>query len=169
MPRIPLIRRRSLYVAAVGKVCTERFVQVFRSTWRRLPAVDKRTILAHWRSAPLPPGYCPRIELLTDWSNRYHNEPEGALAQCTARGRNLYFWSPAVERLPAELGQTLIAHELMHVWLWAEGRNDEATDEDKVREYVFQDWWFDEDQLDEWIESHRELLRSLRQGDLGAN
>ena len=132
----------------------ERFVRIFRETWRALPLRVRRTLLKYWRGCSVP---SPHLELC-DHKSEIDEQLFDALAVCSLGGHMIAFWSPAMDILPDEQVKLTIAHELAHAYLWAKGdpshtMRDRKRDwfdlgpEEMVNELLVEDWWmfFEED------------------------
>jgi hypothetical protein len=114
------------------------FVRVFRSCWKQLPLRSRRSILAHWKKAPIP---FPTFELSNMWG-----DSEVSFAQVGWNGMKLRFSAADFAVLPDRIAQWIIAHELAHVYQKAIGRSpggdsefENETDADKIAE----DWGFE--------------------------
>jgi hypothetical protein len=164
---LPLVPSSGLFLKRGPYGDPERFTVAFKATWRRLSRKVRRTLREYW-ATPLgvydelfPFAKRPGIEIVPhlNGSNR------DALGMCMAHRHWFYFWAPAVDLLPEDLLQTLIAHELAHAHYAATGQHEAAgadPDDDEweeiwVRECV-QDWRFDEGGLDDWCEANLQAL-----------
>jgi hypothetical protein len=95
-----------------------RFAKLFRTTWKRLPLWSRRLLLKYWTWGVPCFGvlFRPRIEL-TD-SPILNQQVVGATL---LRGNEIKFRARHVDRMPDAVVQVLIAHELVHVVLIADG------------------------------------------------
>ena len=107
----------------------QRFVRLFRGTWRQLPQAARETICKAWRESPLftEGGSWPAVELRSvvptlDNVTRGNAPGLGAagIAWLDLYSRQMIFWSPFLYALPAEHAGATIAHELAHLVLCAD-------------------------------------------------
>jgi hypothetical protein len=89
-----------------------RFALAFQETWKRLPLGARRRLLSYWASARPASGILvsPSIEL-ADYQFGHRRD----LAMVDHRGHRLRFRSRYTDRMPDDVLQDLIAHELVHV------------------------------------------------------
>jgi hypothetical protein len=114
------------------------------------------------RSAPI---IAPRIELLHGWTGGrgddvvYPDEGEhdqGAYAAVMGKGYIMRFCSQTVDHMPDEVAQSVIAHELAHVFQSAIGvfeRSDCEPGSGELEENaddLMEFWGFPQDAVDEW-------------------
>jgi hypothetical protein len=122
----------------------------------------------------------PRVELVYGWVGGRHDDilyprrgrpphpaaaPRGhyrkALGMVSARGHLLRFRAGAVDRMPDEVVQDLVAHELGHVYLQASGWHgwfkqkmgsppEEREEEEEVDIMVEEEWGFGVETIDKW-------------------
>src|SRR5687768_9510245 len=114
--RLPLLPRHRIFLRSNSSQA-QRFTRLFKSTWSRLPLSVRRDLCKFWRTTPLTPltPIFPHIVLV-----------KGCLDQSFARvrffGQEMLFEANLVERMPDNLVEDLIAHELAHVaffaWEW---------------------------------------------------
>jgi hypothetical protein len=158
---VPILRRHDLYVS-VDEGDGRRFAALFRQTWKRLPLGIRRLLLAHWRSHHL---WSPEVGL-----TRSPFIPRRAHGCVNRLGHRLLFRARSIARMPDDVAQDLIAHELAHVCQSARGircareyRDGRADYVDGRGEFwggnleIEQDvdweiwcWGFDLDSIDEW-------------------
>lgn len=183
---IPIVPQSGIYLYPHGFGNERRFAKVFRDTWWLLPPDARRRILKHWREdcwrllggvldweaacanseTPIHDStsrhiISPRIELLPGYSDgtkilkrALRNQP---LASVFAFGHILRFHSTRVERMPDEIVQLVVVHELAHVhqysvemeYLFNNRRNSEHVEEDAM--LLAWQWGFDERRLGDWI------------------
>jgi hypothetical protein len=134
---------------------------------------------ARVRASILPSLICPRIELLHGWVGGWEADildppnrrrplpaahPEGhaarALGVTYATGHLLRFRAGVVDRMPDDVVQDLVAHELGHVFFWAtgryaaaetaEGERDQGAEEAEVDELAAAQWGFGVNSIDDW-------------------
>jgi len=150
--RLPPGRKFSVFAPGGGGA---KFASIWGKTWSRLPLWMRRKILRHWRendperSAVI---MSPVIELL-DFIAIDHGNPYGCV---TRLGHMLQFRADRFAIMPEEVACDLVAHELMHVWQWADGRDwseyhhggafDIETEADEMMDYI----GFDSESLDRW-------------------
>jgi len=132
----------------------ERFVDLFRRTWARIPLGFRRTMLRHWRESDLglKQGILmsPLIELASGWSGR----ERGTIGFCGGGGHKILFWAKRFNAMPDALAQDLIAHELAHVWQWTQAPEDFAADDgydlETWADELMELWGFDATAMDDW-------------------
>jgi hypothetical protein len=119
---IPLLPRPGITLFATDGE-GERFADLFRQTWRRLPLFVRRRSLKHWRGGIYPyQMVSPLIEVLPGWSRRETGRGlRGTWGFASYQGHKLQFWSKIVAAFPDALVMDLIAHEMAHVFQWACG------------------------------------------------
>ena len=165
---IPLVKRDAIYLIPIGHGDDQRFARNFCTTWRLLGEEERRSLTDYWRNPDpmrmMPQMLFPGIELLDDWSGR-----DGEFGHCTNNGHKLMFWACSVDAMPDDMVQTLIAHELGHVYRKAISRHvvDPANPptEAERREEEFQtrltvevEWGFDEEALSEWLSENLDSI-----------
>lgn len=161
-----------LYMAAWGHAADRRFARVFRQAWRKVPLSARRVTVRHWRryrdayAAAAALIDVPLVEVLDYKSNFHRGRSKDAVGQCDHMGTVLAFWAPWVDRLPDEHLETLIAHELAHVYLIATrpGHMQQRYSRAESEVYaVLSEWGFDEDSYWQWVEDKlADLQRSRR-------
>jgi hypothetical protein len=126
----------------------QRFAEVFRAAWKRIPIRVRRRILKHWKD-----GSMPRIELI-----QFQLSSPGAVAHVNLGGQ-VRFYSKYVEKMPDDVLQCVIAHELAHVLQRTQPRGyfpPSASEESRreLREldacFLTDEWGFDPDLIDNW-------------------
>jgi hypothetical protein len=163
---LPLLTRHGIYLWVLAGD-GPRFARNFRETWGRIPLGPRRELLAYWKDnegialgCTLP----PTIELL----------PRACLGRrtfgiCKRRGHLLQFAAEHFDRMPDDVVQDVIAHELAHAYQdargihlersYRDGREDFHRDgeywggryeiETDADEHI--EWWgFDADSVDRW-------------------
>jgi len=147
----PLAPRHAVYLRAYASGGA-RFAHLFRETWDRLPLNARRAILKLWKSNDVRSTgvlLSPDIEYASDWSGK---EP-GDVGYVRCGGHIIRFASRRVEKMPDDVVQDLIAHELAHVYQWASGEDMHVLDSfdieyfaDEIMDY----WGFDPESIDRW-------------------
>lgn len=115
-----------------------RFVDLFRSTWNRIPEHERRFVQEFWELSQREP-YC-------ELSNLWMTESRSNYAQVTGLGCELRFLASAFLVLPDEVARFVIAHELAHVFQKAEGKSPGgACEEENEAEAnsIAERWGFD--------------------------
>lgn len=194
---VPIVPRADLFLVSYGHGDEGRFAGLFAKTWRRLPLWARRRLLKHWRedahvvriltSVPHHQrngirAVSPRVELVHGWTagsilwpgDGDHDTRVDGLGKCFARGHRLRFHAPSVDRMPEDVVQDLIAHELAHVYQEACGMLLRFGTEDPKSGLVEEDademmnrWGFDPESIDEWAVSAG-LSRLIVFADFGA-
>lgn len=158
-PRLFTVTHYGPRIPFYGYGDDERFARLVRSTWFQIPYGHRRKMIEFWRSSQsrAAPYWNPTFSLLVDWARR----TPGMLGFCTGHGRELRFYAPAVDKMPDEVVRTLIAHEIGHVFVLANGSAsdmDEESEEIEVR-FLNDDWWgFDEAGIDEWMQAEGQTI-----------
>ncbi len=106
----------------------EGFVAAFRLCWGRLPELDRQHLLDYWAASAY--SHLPAFEL----SNLWPDEVD-AHAQVTEAGYQLRFNAASFGVLPQEVALFIIAHELGHVYRWANGNRQFDEPESVVRSW----------------------------------
>lgn len=165
-----LPRHRIVLNCARSPSDVPKFVSAWRSTWRRLPLGARRDILRFWRTANgfgfdvrRMTGRCPAIDvqgLPLACGDSY--------AAVLESGARICFNPDAVHDMPAEVLETLIAHELAHVvrrgngWEVDPGKyhNDwwAYLEEEEAVGYDLAAWGFDDESIDVWARTNRDSL-----------
>lgn len=148
-----------------------RFVGLFRATWTRIPLGARRRMLKHWRDdSTIYSQLCqlaPSIEMSEWCPDNPDEDGEGKIwGQAKFNGRKLWFSSIVFDRMPDEIAQDLIAHELAHVLQYSFGWDEEIVDDCHVMrrgddvmtageleqwaDEIMQDWGFDDTAMDDW-------------------
>ena len=111
---VPICEKDRLFLRTrnPGEIA-EWFANLFADVWQQIPVGRREAIAAYWRQG----SFCePSVELSDMWCNN------GRVGQTESMGRALLFeYSWLCHEPPAEVVQWVIAHELGHVWQWAEG------------------------------------------------
>lgn len=163
---LPIVPSARLWLPRLGFGDDERFAGIFRATWRRIPLGARRIMVEHWRNAPLlfvQGHWSPLIQFANNWMffNVFIRQLKD-LAICTPHGHILAFYAPVVDAMPAVHVGELIAHELAHVFLYADGELL-GTDREKPRisdpieimaDTIMEMWGFDSEALDQWLEKN---------------
>ncbi|MBI5445631.1 MAG: hypothetical protein HY900_31000, partial [Deltaproteobacteria bacterium] len=160
-------QRVALFVAAGDG---SRFKRLFRETWKRIPLGSRRALCKLWRNIPPEWSLAHRVEVVLDAPCNVNatRHPDGwAYARChrdlpSIHGRVFSFSGPHLDEMPDEEARVLIAHELCHAWLRAEGRSFPG-DEAGGREHAevssrLHEWGFDEGALQAWADSSGEAI-----------
>lgn len=93
----------------------DKAVSAIESVWLRIPSPDCERIGSYWSGSK---RYSAPILFFEDpW---YGGD---ALASCKSRGFRLKFDWPTLSLMPSHAIETVIAHELAHVFQWAIGKN----------------------------------------------
>src|SRR5579862_9753745 len=106
-----------------------RLAERFRHTWNTLPENVQRKMAEHWSKTNLvrPPNvgssatlkttaWAPMVQVKSEWLDK--NMP-GVAAHTGFEGNLIEFSGPILDRLPDRLRDVVIAHELAHVWQFA--------------------------------------------------
>ena len=176
----PLVIQRSagLFLLQRGFGNDERFRQLFRTAWRRIPFAYRRLMVKHWRCDDDPDSgiaWSPNIQLLVEWGDAEGwgaQRKDGKIwcmqqrtdeyAIMSTRGHRLFFYAPSIDAMPDSIVQDIIAHELAHVCQAAEG--DERVPVEELRlldpremdaNKIIADWDFDPDSVDVWEDERR--------------
>lgn len=88
-----------------------KFVRAFRAVWKHLPISDRDLLAEYLESLE-----GADVVLGTQW----HPSPR-MIGACGKKGRFLAFHAVAVSEMPEDVLETCIAHELMHLLLYAVG------------------------------------------------
>jgi hypothetical protein len=115
---LPLLPRHNIYLA-VSKGDAPRFARNFRATWKRIPLGPRRRMLAYWKDpGTLAPGVVlpPMIELANPL---FMGRREFGV--CGVMGCKLQFNAKYFDRMPDDVAQDVIAHELAHAYQGAQG------------------------------------------------
>ena len=130
-----LLLGHPFYAMAYGdNVEPQRFVRLFRGTWRQLPLAARRRICKAWRESPLFGAVARwaaveiRDVVPTPNNIEHGNSPgrrTGGAAVLDSYSMQLTFWTPRLYALPDEHARALLAHELAHVVLFADPANRE--------------------------------------------
>ena len=135
---VPISPRGGLYLTAVSHCATERtgiallydistrssyprFARLFRRTWFRVPRRARMRLLRYWRCESWPrhrTAYSPRIALLPDWPERPWDIDTVCVSGCQGGATDLFFWSPALNRMPDECASAAIAGGLARTLYW---------------------------------------------------
>lgn len=95
-----------LVLAEDGPGDRERFVRVFRRVWQSLRPDYRDRIIRYWAKFP----GSPLVEMITGYRYPGENDDYGCIIR---------FNAAAVDWMPEEKLAGLIAHELGHVWHYA--------------------------------------------------
>ena len=176
---IRLLPHHTFSVKTPDKQTGQRFVMVFRRTWKKLPLEVRREILRWWRQdgvgaqlwnqlvASGSMKAC-RVEL------REQLDTETEAGCHTPEG--LQFSLILFRQMPEEVAEGIIAHELGHAFLCANGKGEEfsqqrRSDYQRDADAYFSDpeeievrktttlWGFDEKVIYRWIR-HRERQKT---------
>ena len=169
-------------------VSRQKFINAFRAAWRRMPRYVRKRIFDYWNNntPPIPQFFkSPNIQVSQRWASRHNGvHTRMAFGAVFNGGHEIRFWSDAIRLFPDELVQTLVAHELTHVFLMASGQNDENYQTNTELENLFgeeanvyinlENWGFDDAEIDVWVESDnsddaKEFRRLLAEDLKGLN
>jgi hypothetical protein len=119
VPRRKMMRN-GLSLVVLGEGDEDRFAEVFRLTWRRIPLGARRSLLKHWRESRSDLDRregtpSPHIALRREWIQR---EPL-TLGCWKPKSMHILFYAPVVDTMPVEVLVSLIAHEIGHAYLEA--------------------------------------------------
>jgi hypothetical protein len=179
---LPLLPRHDVYLTVRGGD-GPRFASVFLTTWKRLPLRARRRILGHWRNRYQEAYFSlsPIIEL-QDCPIR-----DEALGIVSMFGHWLRFYSEPINKLPDDVLQDLIAHELAHVEqdaagircvkVYPDGRADFTCRDgsyfggnfeiEEDADTTMEDWGFDPESIDRWsIAIGRSRIVEVRAGSM---
>jgi hypothetical protein len=128
------------------------FCRAFGRVWRKIPAIDRRSILQYARNGTI------QIEVLDELT-----DPESgkfAWGLTSKKGFHVAFSAPRmaeiIEKAEAGLLEVLIAHELGHVYRWAVGKHHPDRDKEEVAtNRLAADWGFDRS---EWTATFAEQV-----------
>ena len=157
---LPILPRHRVYVFDLSlSNGGERFAENFKRTWKRLPLGPRRRILAAWKCGDsgtigrTTVLVSPQIELVDGWSGR-----RDAVGAAGANGHLLRFFAPDIRRMPDNLVEDLIAHELAHVYQgalrmldWDETDELQVAVDEQEADILMEEWGFDADALDDWL------------------
>ncbi|HEY1601384.1 MAG TPA: hypothetical protein VGG64_17410 [Pirellulales bacterium] len=104
-----------IYLGPVG-ASSEKFAELFRSTWKQIPRRHRGLLREHWRSVPIAQYWAPEIQIGI-WENCEYR----TLGVCQNKGRRFVFLPEAIDKFPDENVRELIAHELAHAVQHASG------------------------------------------------
>lgn len=94
-----------------GPAAQERFIQMFKKVWKEIPQIERDMILDFWtagwiKNAP------PAVKVCND-STKFNLE---TMTLGVVNCDGIFFWADAIDTMPDEVVQSLIAHELGHVY-----------------------------------------------------
>lgn len=118
----------------------QRFVRLFRSAWKRIPACDRKRLIAHWRSSE----HCP-VDITSGHFSTLAQADAVAAYQPTQN--TLCFWTPILDALPDKHAETLIAHEVAHVYLIVVGDRSHTAPRAELQELFGNDYTDDDEEL----------------------
>lgn len=160
MKYLPLFPESNLFCEAWSHTDDHRFVEVFQRVWRQIPERCRRELVKYWREKSAE--YGERLPRIVVWRWHLHQNRDGGfwgIGQTGGIGTRMYFRSTWIDVMPDNIVGILIAHELGHAYLAAVNGPDYWFDsltvllEEDVAEALM--WWdFDQEVLDEWIETH---------------
>jgi hypothetical protein len=103
-------------------------------------------VLAHWEKLLYPEG--PLFELSNCWA-----DSTNGYAQVRRCGYELRFNGDRFRNLPEPVALFIIAHELAHVFIWANGeRSDESEDVNEgSADAIAKGWGFDKGALNTFL------------------
>jgi hypothetical protein len=98
-----------------------RFIALFSMTVRQLPPKCTSSLELYWQSRS--PPHFPKLVLESTTAIVSDDGLRYGVAVCEDAGRQLRFSAPAIESIDDRTGCTLFAHELAHVFSFAEMEN----------------------------------------------
>jgi hypothetical protein len=101
----------------------DHFGELVLAVWNRIDDSDRRRIADHWSKMAVRP---PMIGLL---ASSWFEDPN-AFARTKHFGRTVAFDWPSCRLMPDDILESLIAHELAHVYQWAIGKFSTLTEND---------------------------------------
>jgi hypothetical protein len=116
----PLLPRHRVFLYAPARG-GDLFAKRFLDVWRRIPLLDRRTLLRHWKQRPDDPvtgSAIVAVMVVTAWGAK---DP-GTVAQCREYGHKLYFDEDHFDLIPEHICY-YIAHELAHATWIARGES----------------------------------------------
>lgn len=139
-----------LRLIAHGVADDERFAAEFRLAWLQLPPGVRKTLLGYWHRWPEPPviGCLPDAAMWRPERGRH----EVAVTGC--EGHRLHFWASAAGAMPRGVLRAAIAHELAHVFMFAEDGPDALQSESDADTLVWK-WGFDIGGTRRWLRRWR--------------
>ena len=117
MSRRAIEESAGLYLAEPADGDSERFVALFGKAWARIPEDAKEQLLGYWRQSDLQDYTFPRVEYVNSWKDRRR----GTAGECRYGGNWLVFSASYLDRMPENIVETVVAHELAHVLQHATG------------------------------------------------
>ncbi len=171
---LPIYPTRSLF-ALVFMGDGERFVRLFKRTWRRIPKEDRDLLLDQWKSdrklskrgSSVRPW--PAISLRRKHRTFEESHKQGRITFGSAGSSDITFYAPAFEIMPDDVFCIVIAHELVHRVLIFENHDDKPrrgfgkaywAREKKVHARV-DDWGFNAEDCEIWCSENKSLLQEL--------
>jgi len=139
-PLIPITEEAKLHLTQWGHGDDQRFAELFRKAWERVPAPTRSLLTRYWEhrgyahalvcgeNHPAGPfASSPRIELVSGWKDRdtivlpevkdWRPAPAGEVFAC---GYLLRFGAPCLDWMSPEDVQDVVALQLAHCWQFAD-------------------------------------------------
>ncbi len=137
---IAIDEEAKLYLTQWGHGHDQRFADLFRKAWQRLPATTRSLLTRYWEhqghahglvcgdSHPAGPyRSSPRIELVSGWQDRDVIVPSedpnwgpGSAGEVFACGYLLRFRASCIDWMSPESVQDVVALQLAHCWQYAD-------------------------------------------------
>lgn len=151
---LPIVPSSRLWLPCLGIATPPmewRFVDMFQAAWKRIPIAYRRDMVKWWREDEYAACYMA-------WSPQIHLvlriDHTKAMGVCRGNGHLLQFRIDTVVLAHDEPLQTLVAHELSHVWQFSQdiipkeyepsGLGDPV---EVGADDILQDWGFDPDNV----------------------
>lgn len=135
-----------------------RFAELFRAAWKRIRLCDRRKIRQHWDILSLHLGKPSPVIELSDWteSRAEGNSGGHAIAQTGLGGHRLWFCSLISTAMDTEAAESLIAHELAHVFFLQSDLNHAVHPKcEWLADTLCRLWGFDLMARVSWFREHR--------------
>jgi hypothetical protein len=142
-----------------------RFAEAFSQTWERVPKEYTQQVLSYWRTNLANPMLRTRmglteirIELLSTWDKHAVDCP-GSWAVTHYSGHAMDFYAPVLDSMPEQHLETLIAHELAHVYIEACPQHRHINRQEAAEEVVMElvrIWGFDQDSLNDYKAAYKD-------------
>lgn len=146
---ILLLPHHEFTVKTPDKQTGQRFVMVFRRTWKKLPLEARRKIPPYWRQE----GTSPKLwndGVRDGFAKRWKVELLEQLDTETAAGchtpEGLQFSLILFRQMPEEVAEGIIAHELGHAFLWAIDKGEKLSEQRRSDYRTDADAYFNDDE-----------------------
>lgn len=171
---LPIYPSRGLFVLVfVGD--GERFVRLFKKTWRKIPKQDRDLLLNQWkaerevlrRESPKLPW--PLISLRKKHRKFEESQVQRRITFGSASSTDITFYAPTFAIMPDNAFCIVIAHELAHRVMRLENPNMKPVQslgkaywarEEKVDAWLA-DWGFNVQDNERWCSENKNLLQEL--------